>query len=376
MSSRPRRVLFLANTDWYLWNFRLPLARAMHGQGWDVVLCSPPGPWGPRFAGEGLRWIPFDFARHGLNPFSELVTLARLVRLYRRERPDLAHHFTIKCVLYGGIAAKLSGTRVVNAVTGLGSLFTTPKKANVVLVPIVRVLYRLVFHRSHVIFQNPDDREEFRAKGLLGDATVHIIRSSGVDTTRFQPAPRLPAAPPVVVILVARLLREKGIEEFVEAARWLRGEGAAARFIVVGPEDPAQPSAIDSGTLARWKGAGDVEFLGHRDDVLELLRSAHIACLPSWREGTPRSLVEAMACGLPVVATDVPGCREVTRNGDNGLLVKARDAMALAKGLRTLIDDAELRRRMGERSRERAEAEFSEKRVIGETTAVYQAVLS
>jgi glycosyltransferase involved in cell wall biosynthesis len=290
-------------------------------------------------------------------------------------RPDIAHHFTIKCVIYGGIAAKLSRTRVVNAVTGLGSLFTTQRHGSLLLLPVVRLLYRLVFRRSHVIFQNPDDREEFRANGLLESTTVHVIRSSGVDTARFHPAQQQPATPPVTVILVARLLREKGIAEFVEAARRLTAAGTSARYLVVGGEDPDQPSAIAQATIDSWKEGGVVEFLGHQEDVLPLLRQSHIACLPSWREGTPRSLIEAMACGLPVVTTDVPGCREVVRNGDNGVLVPARDPAALAEGLRTLINDAELRMKMGTRSRGRAEQEFSETRVIGETLAVYRAVL-
>lgn len=369
-----RKALFLANTDWYLWNFRLPLARALRDRGWDVVLASPPGPWAPRFAAQGIRWIPFDFARHGVNPLAEFLTLLRLIGLYRRERPDLVHHFTIKCVLYGGIAARLARARSVNAVTGIGSVFTTRKRATPILVPLIRMLYRLVFRGSHVVFQNPDDLAEFRAQNLLGSACVHVIRSSGVDTARFAPVEREGNSPPVV-ILVARLIREKGIDEFAQAAAILRGKSVAARFVVVGGEDPAQPSALDTGAIDQLKAGGTVELMGHREDVLPLLQAADIACLPSWREGAPRSLIEAMACGLPVVATDVPGCREAVRNGDNGFLVPARDPEALAAALRKLIEDGALRARMGLRSRERAQREFSEERVINETFDVYRSVM-
>lgn len=371
------KVLFFANTDWYLWNFRLPLIRALRDRGWDVVLASPTGPWGERLAREGFRWIPFDFARHGMNPAEEIATLLRLIRLYRRERPDIAHHFTIKCVLYGGIAARFASAPItVNAVTGLGSLFTTRGPRSALLRPFVRWLYWHTFRGSHVIFQNPDDLAEFRAHGLLERAAIHLIRGSGVDVDLFTPPSCRPAFPPLIVIMVARLLREKGVCEFVAAARTLRAEGLPARFILVGGRDPEQPSAIDDSELTRWKSDGAVELLGHRDDVLDLLRSAHIACLPSWREGTPRSLLEAMACGLPLVATDVPGCREVVTDGDNGILVPPRNPSVLADALRTLIEDEQLRARMGDRSRERACGEFAQKYVLEQTFEIYRSALA
>jgi glycosyltransferase involved in cell wall biosynthesis len=366
------KALFLANTDWYLWNFRLPLLRALRDRGWEVVLASPRGPWSERFAAEGLRWVPFEFARHGVNPLAEAGVLGKLFGLYRRERPDLVHHFTIKCVLYGSFAAHRARVPViVNAVTGRGTMFTTHSILARLLRAPLRSLYRRALRGSRVIFQNPDDRGEFEAEGLLADAEVHVIRGSGIDVDRFSPSPAPASESPIVVILVARLLREKGIAEFVEAAQML--QGARARFLLVGGPDPEHPAAIDTTTLAQWKARGNVEFLGHRDDVLELLHSAHIACLPSWREGTPRSLLEAMACGLPIVATDVPGCREVVRNGDNGLLVPPRDPQALADALRRLINDPELRTSMGARSRQRAVDEFSAEHVIERTMAVYEA---
>jgi len=259
----------------------------------------------------------------------------------------------------------------VNAVTGRGTMFKTHSVFTRLLRAPLRIFYRRALQGSQVIFQNPYDRREFETEGLLRGASVHVIRGSGIDIDRFQPAGALAAEPPVMVILVARLLREKGIGEFVEAANMLRDTGS--RFLVVGGPDPDHPAAIDEAEIAKWKSHAGVEFLGHRDDVRELLHAAHIACLPSWREGTPRSLLEAMACGLPVVATDVPGCREVVRNGDNGLLVPPRDPQALADALRRLINDPELRTSMGARSRQRAVDEFSAEHVIERTMAVYEA---
>ena len=371
------KVLFLANTDWYLWNFRLPLLHALRDRGWQVVVATPRGPWAERLTAEGFRWIAFDFARHGLNPLAELGALVRLVRLYRRERPNLVHHFTIKCVLYGSIAARLSGvSAIVNAVTGMGTIFTTHSAVAKLLRVPIRALYRRALRGSHVIFQNPDDRAEFEANRLLEGANVRVIRGSGIDVERFQPPVVRGPESPVVVILVARLLREKGIAEFVEAAEMLRAQELDARFVVAGGEDPLHPASIDPQTVSRWAAHGPVEFLGQRDDVLALLHAAHVACLPSWREGTPRSLLEAMACGLPVVATDVPGCREVAINGDNGFLVPPRDPAALAAALQKLINDPGLRARMGDRSRRLAVDEFSAKRVNEQTLAVYDAALA
>jgi len=371
------KALFLANTDWYLWNFRLPLLRALRDRGWDVVLASPRGAWSERFASEGLRWVPFECARHVMNPIAEAGVLGKLLGLYRREKPDLAHHFTIKCVLYGAMAARASGVPVViSAITGLGTAFVSQGIRARLLRPFIRSLYRVALRGTDVIFQNPDDQQAFDVNGLLKRASVHLIRGSGVDIDLFQPPEQRPSFPPVTIILAARLNREKGVTQFIEAARILRKEGLLTRFIVAGDLDTGHPAAIDETTLASWKRQGDVEFLGHRDDMRDLLQGAHVACLPSWGgEGVPRFLLEAMACGLPVVATDVSGCREAITNADNGFLVARRDPVALADALRMLIKDSELRIRLGIRGRQRAIEEFSQRAVIEQTLAVYDAAL-
>lgn len=369
------KALLFANTGWYLWNFRLPLARALRSRGWEVLLVSPPGEHAERLQAAGFRWRPFDFSRRGVNPFAELATVSRLAQLYREEKPDLAHHFTIKCVLYGGLAARRAGVRaVVSSVTGMGHLFTTPGWRATLLQPVVRALYRHVLAGSQVIFQNPDDRAQFDSSGALGTPRgVHLIRGSGVDTTRFTPADPPPPEPPVAVLLVARLLREKGIEEFVTAARALAARGAPVRCLVAGDPDPGNPSSHDAADIARWQRESPVEFLGHVEDMPALLRTVHVACLPSWREGTPRSLLEAGACALPLVATDVPGCREVVRNGDNGVLLPVRDPGALATALADLAADPARRRALGRRAREVVCSEFSESLVVEKTFEVYAA---
>lgn len=370
------KALLFANTDWYLFNFRLPLAKALRACGWDVVLVSPPGDYGPRLQQEGFRWIGFDFSRKGTNPLGELATLWRLIRLYRREQPRLAHHFTIKCVIYGGLAARFARVAgVVSAVTGMGHVFTTHSLRNRLLRPIIGLMYRSVLNHSLVIFQNPDDRAEFLRLGLIDAARARLIRGSGVNTTRFSPPAAREQSRALRVLMVARLLKEKGVQEFVAAAEEVRAAVPGTRLQLAGDPDPGNPSSITPDQLAAWKTAGTVEFLGHREDMEALLAAADIAVLPSYREGTPRSLLEAAACGLPLVATDVPGCREVVRPGENGLLIPAADSKSLAQAIITLLRDPALRVRMGRQSRTMAETEFSEERVIAATLAVYDETL-
>jgi glycosyltransferase involved in cell wall biosynthesis len=369
------KALLFANTDWYLYNFRLPLAKALRARGWEVVLVSPPGEYGPRLEREGFRWIAFDFSRKGTNPFGELVTLYRLIRLYRREKPDLAHHFTIKCVIYGGLAARMAGARAtVNAVTGMGHVFTTHSLRNRMLRPLIGLMYRSVLNHSLVIFQNPDDRAAFLELGLIRENRTRLIRGSGVNTARFTPSSRGETDAPQV-LMVGRLLKEKGVTEYVDAAEIVRAAIPGACLKLAGDPDPGNPSSVTPEQLASWKAKGTVEFLGHRDDMEALLAASHLAVLPSYREGTPRSLLEAAAAGLPLVATDVPGCREVVRHGHNGLLVPASDSKSLAQAIITLLRDPALRARMGSASRVMAETEFSEDRVIADTLAVYDEAL-
>lgn len=369
-------VLLFANTDWYLWNFRLPLARALREAGYTVHLASPAGEYARRIEDEGFRWHGFDFARQGMNPLAEALTVFRLVRLYRGVRPAVAHHFTIKCVLYGSLAARAAGTpRVINAITGLGHVFVSGGGVLGIVRRLILGLYRLCLAGTDVIFQNGDDRAAFEQAGLLRRSRVHLIRGSGVDVERFRPDPqRRYDRRPVVIFFASRLLREKGVFELIEAAGELARRGVDARIRVAGAPDPGNPSAVDASTLAQWAKLPNVEFLGHREDIAQLLQDSDIVVLPSYREGTPRILLEAAACGLPLVATDVPGCREVVRADDNGILVPAGDGQALANALISLADDAESRARMGARSRVLACEEFAQSKVLAATLAIYPPV--
>ncbi len=369
------KILLFANTDWYLYNFRLPLAQALREKGHAVVLLSPPGEYGPRLAGAGFRWISFPLSRRGMNPFSELITLWRLTRLYSCERPDLAHHFTVKCVLYGSLAAKMAGVKgIVNAITGLGYVFIGDEWPVRLLRWLVKGFYRRALHGTQVIFQNPDDVGLFSRNGLVNGEQVTMIPSSGVDIKKFCPSPE-PAEEPLV-ILPARMLWAKGVREFVLASRQLREDGIHARFALIGDTDPANPDAVPVNQLEKWRKEGIIEWWGWQEDMPAVYRQAHIVCLPSYREGTPKTLIEAAACGRPIVTTDAPGCRLAVHHKKNGLLVPVRDSHALAEALKILISDSALRKQMGKKGRELAVAEFSLESVVGQTLAVYEKALS
>ena len=390
------KILFFANTEWYLYNFRLPLARYLRDHGHEVVMLSPPGPYVAQLQAAGFRTLTVPMQRRSLNLLRELALLNHIRRLYAQERPDLAHHFTIKCVVYGALAARLTGVpKRINAVTGLGHVFTSDSLKARLLRPPVRALLRLALGgaNSRLIVQNPDDQAAFQRTGLIDSAHVRLIRGSGVDTERFQPnqydsphspppgtTPALRATPPsprrglgsLKILLATRLLWEKGVGEYVAAARQLRQEGIAAEFLLAGDLDPGNPASIPVEQLDRWRQDSDVTLLGHIDDMATLLAQTDIAVLPSYREGTPRSLLEAAACGLPLVTTDAPGCREIVQHEVNGLLVPVKDAAALAAALRRLCQEPATRQRMGRASRAKALAEFDERLVFEQTLAVYE----
>ena len=365
------KILYFANTDWYLYNFRLNLARAMRDRGNEVVLMSPPGEYGERLNAEGFRWISFPLSRKGTNPLVELGTLKRLTEVYEREKPDLVHHFTVKCVTYGSLAAKRAGVPyIINAITGLGHVFVGNTLSIRLLRFVVSGLYKRAMGGTKVIFQNPDDLNLFLKMGLVNEEQSVLIRGSGIDIERFAPMPEPETNTPLVV-LPARMLWNKGVGEFVKAAHILYDQGVHARFALVGVADSGNPAAVSLIQLGEWQKECVVEWWGWQEDIKVVFAMAHIVCLPSYREGVPRVLAEAAACTRALVTTDVPGCREIVRDGENGLLVPVRDAPALAGALKKLIEDPALRRRMGLKGREFVEEEFSNKRVVTGTLDVY-----
>jgi glycosyltransferase involved in cell wall biosynthesis len=369
-------LLYLVAEDWYFCSHRLPLAIAARQQGYEVMLATRVQRHGEIIRDAGIELFPIELARHSHNPVRELSALREIVAVYRKAKPDIAHHVALKPVLYGSIAAALARTpAVVNAIAGLGYVFTSREVRARLLRPAVGAAYHLLLDRpnSRLILQNPDDMQAFVKRGLIHPNRAALIRGSGVDMQEFTAEPELPGVP--LVVLPARLLRDKGVVEFVQAARELQQASIKARFALVGTPDPHNPTAISEHQVRSWEQAGIVEWWGWRDDMREVYRQSHIVCLPSYREGLPKALIEAAACGKPIVTCDVPGCREIVTDGDNGLLVPARETTPLAYALRRLIEDPQLRQRMGERSRRRAVETFSIQRVIEDTLAVYAGCL-
>lgn len=377
------KVVLFANTDWYLYNFRRSLALALRKAGHDVLLISPPGPYGTKLEALGLRWLAAPMDRRSLNPLREAALLIWLRRLLVAEQVDLVHGFTIKCAVYGSLAARLAGVKArVNAVAGMGYVFTSTDLKACLLRPVVRALMRgsLDGQNARLILQNPDDMELFRQAGLVRPEHMRLIPGSGVDCERFAPLDLPAESKPALggrlrVVLPARLLWDKGLAEFVEAARLLHAEGRAIDFLLAGDPDPGNPAAVPEATVRGWVTEGLLEWLGHIDDMPALFRSVDVVVLPSYREGLPKGLIEAAACALPLVTTDVPGCREVVTDDVDGLLVPVKNAKALAHAIARLHDDPDLRTRLGAAARAKALAEFDESVVIERTMAVYTELL-
>ncbi len=373
------KILFFANTDWYLYNFRLALAKFLREHGLEVVMLSPVGSYGELLEKEGFRWIGLEMNRRSLNPHRELGLIRRIAAIYAAEKPDIVHHFTIKCVVYGSLIARWHGIpNRVNAVTGLGYVFSDDSFRARLLRPVVRTLIKAALggDGSCLILQNKDDVTAFVAEELAPPEGTHLILGSGVDTTRFKPTASLRQPLPMRVLLASRLLWDKGTREYLEAARLLRKQKLSIEFLLAGTPDPGNPASVPPSQVAKWQKAGVVTYLGHVSDMPRLLSEVDVAVLPSYREGVPRSLLEAAACALPIVTTDVPGCREIVSHGLNGLLVPARDARPLADAIRLLYEQPAERLRMGQAGRERVLKEFDERIVFKKTLDVYRELLT
>lgn len=383
MSSEPPiarqrpKVLFLVSEDRFFWSHRLPVARAALRNGYDVTVATRVQSHGQQIRDEGFRLIPLKLIRKTNSPLNELAAIQELRRVYREEEPDLVHHFAIKPVLYGSIAALgHKDMRVINALTGLGYLVaSTSSKAQFLRLLVWNAL-RLFLRRPNqqVVVENLNDKELLAAKVRLPPEKIKIIRGSGVDIDLFQ---RLPEPGDPVVLLASRMLWIKGIRDFVDAAVLLRAKGCRARFALAGDTDSHNPSCVSRNELLEWHDSGVVEWWGQQDDMVQAFRQASIVCLPSHGgEGIPQVLLEAAACGRPIVTTDVPGCRDVVSDGVNGKVVQPRNSCALAAAIEELLNNPAGRKAMGSRSREIATSQFAQDEVLREILDLYEELLA
>jgi glycosyltransferase involved in cell wall biosynthesis len=375
MPSRPK-LIYLVTEDWYFLSHRLPVARAARDAGYEVVVATRVGQGREAIEAEGFRVAPLDWRRGSINPLRELGAVAAIWRLYRREKPDIAHHVAMKPVLEGSLAAWLAGVPgVVNALAGFGYLFIGRDGWVRHIGPAIRCALGLLLARRRnwrVVMQNPDDLEMLVERGMVRREAAVLIPGSGVDLKRFAPTPEPP--PPLAAALVGRMLGFKGVGDLVEAARILKKRGVALRLCLAGPTDMENPAAIPRATLEAWAGEGAVEWLGPVKDVAVLWRNTAIAVLPSYGEGVPMALLEAAAAGRPMVASDVPGCREIVRDGETGLLVPPRNPKALADALARLAGDPALRQRLGAAARRLAEERFGEAAIAAATVDLYKSL--
>ncbi len=362
-----KKILYLVADDRYFCSHRLPLAVLAQQQGYQVFVAAPAKNDYKRIQKAGLTFCPLYFDRGGLNPWHEIKTLYQIVKLYWQIRPDIVHAVALKPVLYGTLARMMvRSPQMVAAISGLGAIFS---QDHWLQKPIKMLLRFLLSNRKvQVIVQNPEDAQVIQ--DLNPKINIHLILGAGVNTEVFSPVPE--PSDPFTVIHVSRLLWNKGIGEFVQAARLLKQEGYDFRFLLVGEPDLENPGAISSETVQQWHDEGIIEWLGYRSDIAALYQKSHLAVLASYyREGIPKSLIEAASCGKPIITCDMPGCRLIVQDQVNGFLIPPRNADILANSIKKMALDVQQRQKFGKASRDLVEKSFGERIIHQQTLNIY-----
>lgn len=368
---RVRRLLYVVSADWYFLSHRLPMARAAQAAGFEVHVATGVENGAGRIAAEGFHLHPIPFQRGRLSPLAALRTVAALRRLIQTLGPDVVHCISLQPSVYGGLAALGRHQPAIYAMTGLGFTFTSETAKARVIRPLVGTLLRYLFNRDGacVLVQNGDDRLAMERIGVDAQRIV-TIAGSGVDIDRLIPSPEPPGD--ITIGFAGRLLDDKGIRPLIAAQQLLRQRGYTTRLLIAGTPDPANPTSVTAAEVEAWTKEPGITWLGHVSDIAKLWRQSHIAVLPSRREGLPKTLLEAAACGRPMVATDVPGCREVAIAGETGLLVPPDAPQALASAIAELVDNPTLRVRYGANARRLAEEKFATPLIAQQITALYR----
>ena len=378
MSKKKPKLLIFITEDWYFWIHWVSLAKGARDSGYEVQIATRVTKHKALIEREGLKVIPLRLIRRSKNIFNELFSILEIIKIYRKERPDLVHHISVKPILYGSLAAKIAGVKkIVNTLPGLGVLFVNNDFRALMLRNIVKIAYFMAFFSksSRVIFQNKEDLKLFVESKIVSSKKAILIRGVGVNIFKFKYTQEHSSTP--IVVLASRMLWNKGVGELVEAARKLRKRSVECRIVLVGVPDPENPMSIDEDTLKSWNDEGAVEWWGYREDMPKVLSEANIVVLPTtYGEGLPTILLEAASCGRAIIATNVPGCKEIVRHEENGLLVPVGNSEFLIASLCLLIGDQDLRKRMGICGRKIAEEEFSVEKIVAETVLVYEGLLS
>ncbi len=368
-----KKILYVDNRPKYVISHRVSWLEAARKAGFEVHVTTLTAGESSQIEEAGFHYHPISEHGRSSNPLRELQLIGRLYCLYQRLQPDIVHQITLRSILYGGFASLVvRKPAIVNGVTGLGYLFTVDDpKIRALKKSVLCALWAFREVRSQTyLFQNPDDERLFRRNGIAESSNSVLIKGSGVDTKHFCRSPEQPG--PAVVLFPARMLWHKGVQEFVDAARKVRREGYHARFVMVGDTDADNPASVPADQLEQWENEGVIEWWGYQESMSDVFAQSHIVCLPSkYREGVPKVLVEAASCGRPIVTTDMPGCREIVQDGENGLLVPPEDVQSIAKAIVRLLKDPGLRQKMGDQGRALVQKEFSVEHVVERTVEVY-----
>ncbi|NVK18618.1 MAG: glycosyltransferase family 4 protein [Methylocystaceae bacterium] len=370
-----KKALIVVAEDWSFLSHRVPLARALNEDGFNVTIACRLSTHQKTIEDMGFHTVGLELARESISPSSAIKTIRALARLYKDQKPDVIVHSSLFLSFLGSLAGLVSGYhKNVNLITGLGFVFISNSLKAKLVRMAVKFWFRIFARMKSiaVVVQNQDDKEIFAKLGFKQGSTLHVIRGSGVDDQAYVPTDKEPKQ--AQVTFVGRILWAKGVEELVEAARLLKAKGKLPKIVLVGEPDPGNPQSATEDDILNWTKDGLVESWGRRSDIADIYQQSTIAILPSWREGLPKSLLEAAACGLPMITTDVPGCREIVTHEENGLLVPLKSAQGLADAIERLMNDRVLRQRLGRNARKLVETELNQKAIGQQTLAVVKQV--
>jgi glycosyltransferase involved in cell wall biosynthesis len=365
------KIAIVLNTSWNIYNFRMGLVQALLKEGHEVLAIAPRDDYSPRLIDAGCRYVPLKMDSRGANPLKDSALIYELYKIYKAERPDIILHYTIKPNVYGTLAANWLKIPVINNVCGLGTAFLKEGWISKVAVGLYKLSFR---YPRHIFFQNEEDRQLFLDKSIIKKENTDLLPGSGLNLSRFSPQPNKRMGK-FTFLLISRLIHDKGVMEYIEAVKMLKEKGLEARFQLLGPKDVEHKRGISEEIINSWLEAGIVEYLGSTDDVRQFIHQADCVVLPSYREGTPRTLLEAAGLGKPIIATDVPGCRQVVENERNGFLCELKNAHDLAEKMERMsrLDKTTLDT-LGTYGRMKMEREFGEHLVVGKYLKAIQQI--